>query len=335
MATNVSYASEDSLLASLVLHMAPDYAPNADGIINASPLLAYLKMKDRIDIMDGGLEIVMPVITKPNTNLGWQGHEATMTAHLQDPTEALRYEIKTYAGCACVINRKHEAQNKGKAAIKNFAKTLLDQAKSHITNDFNSSFWASSQATNYPESIPTLISATPTTGSIGGQTRSTNKAFQNKTYTTTVSDIGAEAGIAALIQNILVSRVSANDKVDLVIMNDARFASLTGYLETERRYQPNDKMSNLGFDTVKILGATVVAETSETLNSENTITANYVYGINSNYLKLKVLKDGNFKYADKFEDIPLTLNKALYFYAFCNLVDGLPRAHFLMTAVTG
>jgi len=315
--------------------MAPDYAPNADGIINASILLSYLKMKNRIDVMDGGLEVVMPVITARNTNLGWQGHEATMTSFLQNPADALRYEIQTYAGCAVVINKKHEAQNKGKAMIKNFATTLLDQAKSTITNDFNSAFWASSKADYYPESIPSLISATPTAGTIGGQTRSTNKAYQNKTYTSTVSDIGSEAGIAALTSQILSSRVSASDKVDLVIMNDARFSSLSGFLDTERRYTDNQTMTNLGFDNVKVLGATVVAETSETLNSENTITANYVYGINSNYMKLKVLKDGNFKYGDKFEDIPLTLNRALYFYVFCALCDGLPRAHFLMTAVTG
>jgi hypothetical protein len=332
---SVTYASSDSLLESLVLHMAPDYAPNSDGILNGSALMAYLKMKDRIELMDGGLEIVMPVITSKNTNMGWRSHTESMPATLQDPTKALRYDIQTMDGAAVVINKKHEAMNKGKAMIKNMAKTLLDQTKSTVQNEFNSAWWASSVAENYPNSLPSLISATPTTGTIGGQSRSSNKAFQNKVDTATYTDLGSEAGLTGLTTNILTSRVAANDRPDLVIMGDARFAGLSAYVDTLRRFQPNDKMADLGFDTMKVLGATLVAELTSTLNGENTINEDYVYGINSNYMKLKVLKDGNFSYDTAFKDIPLSLNRVLYFYFFGNLADGLPRAHFLMTTVTG
>lgn len=334
MTTDITYASSDALIQSLILHMLPYYTPQADGIINNSAITAFLKTKGKIDVQDGGQEIVCPIVVNKNSNLGWMSHTGSMSATLQDPSRALRYDFKTFAGAGVIVNKLHAAQNKGKAEIVRLAKTLMEQSESTIQNDFSSSFWASTVATDNPNSIPTLITTTPTTGTIGGQSRSTNKAYQNKLYDTTVSDLGSEAGLLALESQILKSAVRPNDKVDFVVMGDSLFASLSSYLDTLRRFQPDSKMGDLGFNTLKVLGATVVSETNETLNGENTITSTYIYGINSKYMKLVVLKDGNFKWSDKFEHIPLTLNDALYFYVFCQLCDQLPRAHFLMSSVT-
>jgi len=334
MATAINHASNDSLIQSLVLHMLPYYMPKADGIINNSSITAFLKQKGKIDVQDGGLEVVCPIITAKNSNVGWRSHTASMDATLQDPTLALRYEIMTFSGAGVVVNKKHAAQNKGKAMITSFSKTLLQQAESTIQNEFASGFWASTVSDDYVNSIPSLISATPTTGTIGGQSRSTNKAFQNKTYTTTVADIGSEAGNVVLQNQIRRSAVSPTDRVDFVVMGDSLFASLSGYLDTNRRYSEDTEMAKLGFATIKVGGATVVAETNETIGGENTINSSYVYGINSKHMKLVVLKDGNFKWSDKFEHVPLTLNDVLYYYVFCQLCDALPRAHFVMTDVS-
>ena len=336
MAQNVSYASGDSLLESLVLHIAPNFSPTADGIINSNFLLSYLKMKERMDIVDGGLEFWGGLRKSKNSNLRWQSHESDMSANVQDPVMRLRYDIMTFAGAAVVINKKHEAMNKGQAMIKEFAKELMEQANGTISNEFNSSFWKSSPTAGVePESIPSLISATPTVGTIGGQTRSTNTALQNGVFTTTVSDVGSESGIAALKRQIIRNSVGSNDFADLVIMGDELYAGLTGYLETLRRYKPNEKLAELDFDTIQMGKTTIGYENTNVMNSEDTITSNYVYGINSKYLKFKTLKDGNFTFdPDGFKQIGTRLDRALYFYVFCNLCCFLPRAQFVMTAVS-
>jgi len=337
MATNVSYASGDSALEALVLHTLPDFGEHGDGIINNNFLLSYLKDKKRFKVIDGGLEFWKGVMTRENSNFKWQSHEATMSANLQDPNKRLRFDIMTFTG-SIVVNKKHEAMNKGRAMIKNYAQTLRDQAESTIPNAFNAAFWKSSPTAGLePESIPSLISATPTTGTIGGLSRTGDKSLQNGVYTTAIADIGSEAGIAALKRLIIRQAVNANDMSDLVIMDDSNYAGLVGYLNTLARYGANERMAELDFETIKMGKTTIGFETSALTGNSgytDTITSGYMYGINSKHMNFEVLKDGNFMWnPDGFERVGQSLNKALYFWVFCNLTTNLPRAHWVATSV--
>ena len=334
MATNVSYASTDTVLEALVLHTLPDFGEHGDGIINNNFLLAYLKDKKRFKVLDGGLEFWKGVMKAENSNFKWQGATDTMSAQLQDPSERLRFGIKTYTG-SIVINKLHEAQNKGRAMIKNYAQTLREQANDTIPNGFNGAFWALTPGTNEPESIPSLISITPTTGTIGGLSRVGRQELQNGLNDDTIADIGSEAGIAVLKKTIIRQAIRSNDLVDLVIMDDSNYAGLVGYLNTLARYGPDKRMGELDFETIK-MGKTVIGfENTNVAGGHSTITDGYVYGLNSKHLNFEVLKDGNFMWnPDGFERVGQSLNKALYFWTFCNLTTNLPKSHFVMTKVS-
>jgi hypothetical protein len=260
-----------------------------------------------------------------------------MSANLQDPDVRLRFDIMTFTG-SIVLNKKHEAMNKGRAMIKNYAQELRDQAEDTIPNAFNSAFWKGTPATDEPESIRSLISTTPTTGTIGGLARAGNKALQNGVYTTAIADIGSEAGLTDLKRLIIRQAVQANDICDLVIMTDTLYAGLVGYLNTLNRYTADQKMADLDFETIK-MGKTVIGFEVSALTSNSgytdTIPASSMWGLNSKHLNFEVLKDGNFMWnPDGFERVGQTLNRALYFWVFCNLTTNLPRAHFVATAVS-
>lgn len=332
-ATNVSYASDDSALESLVLHTLPDFGEHGDGIINNNFLLSYLKEKKRFKVKDGGLEFWKGVMKAENSNFKWQAATDTMNAQLQDPSERLRFAIETFTG-SIVINKLHEAQNKGRAMIKNYAQTLRDQADDTIPNSFNGAFWTLSPGTSEPSSIPSLISITPTTGSIGGLSRVGRQELQNGAYTTAIADIGSEAGITDLKRLIIRQAINAADMVDLVIMDDSNYAGLVGYLNTLARYTSDSRMGQLDFETIK-MGKTVIGfENTNVAGGHSTITAGYMYGINSKHMNFEVLKDGNFMWnPDGFERVGQSLNRALYFWVFCNLTTNLPKSHFVATSV--
>lgn len=337
MATNVSYASADTALEALVLHTLPDFGEHGDGIINNNFLLSYLKEKKRLKVVDGGLEFWKGVLTRENSNFKWQAHDADMSANLQDPNKRLRFDIMTFTG-SIVINKKHEAMNKGRAMIKSYAQTLRDQAEATIPNAFNAAFWKSSPTAGLePESIPSLISTTPTTGTIGGLSRVGDKSLQNGLYSTAITDIGSEAGISALKRLIIRQAVNSNDLCDLVIMGDTNYAGLVGYLNTLARYQADKRMAELDFETIK-MGKTVIGFEVATVTGNSgytdSINASYMYGLNSKHMNFEVLKDGNFMWnPDGFERVGRSLNRALYFWVFCNLTTNLPRAHFVATSV--
>jgi len=339
MPTNIPYANTDSILESLVLHTLPDFGEHGDGIINYNFLLSALREKKRFREVEGGLEFWKGVIKQESSNFKWQAHTDTMNANLQDPVERLRFAIKTFTG-SVVINKLHEAQNKGRAMMKNFAQTLRDQAESTIPNAFNSAFWNTTPGANEPESIPTLISSTPTVGTIGGLGRAGRLELQNGAYTTAVASIGSQAGVAAMKQRQINQAVTSNDMVDIVIMPDVHYGSLVGYLSTLNRYRPDERLAKLDFDTINIGNTVISFENTNVKGGANTIaynsttTVGSIYGLNSKHFLFECLKDGNFIWnPEGFERVPLTLNKALYFWVFCNLTTNLPRAHFVMTNV--
>ena len=344
MPTNISYATVDTALEALVLHTLPDFGEHGDGIINNNFLFSMFKALDkskgqagkRFKVLEGGLEIWKGITKSKNSNFGWQGKTDDMSANLQDPTARARFAWRIFTG-SVVISKLDEASNKGRAMMKNFAQTLREQAETTIPNEFNSAFWNSSPGALEPESIPSLISITPTTGTIGGLTRSGNQYLQNGVDNDTISDIGSEAGLAALKLNQIKRAIGSGgkDMVDIIIMGDTNFAGLVAFLQTQRRYRPDDRLAQMDFDTILLGKTTISFENSVVSGGENVIGANQVFGINSNYMSFEVLRDGNFIWdPDGFDIVGRKLMKALYFWVFCNLVTNLPKSHFVMTDVS-
>ena len=282
------------------------------------------------------MELWKGVRTRQSSNFKWQGKSDTMTTDEQDPNQRMRFDWKTFTG-SVVLNALDKARNKGRVMIKDFALELREQSQDTIQNQFNSAFWnAGTIGANEPQSIPSLISITPTTGTIGGVSRSDAKAFQNGAVTTTITDIGSEEGIKAMKEAQIKQTIRANDKVDLIIMDESNYAGLVGFLATQNRFRPDDNLAQLDIEAIKLGSTTIGFEnTVLTDDTDNTITSGYVYGINSNHTCFEVLKDGNFMWnPDGFERVGGTLNKALYFWVFCNLTTNLPKANFVMTDVS-
>ena len=197
--TNVAYAGSDANLESLILHILPDFGEHGDGIVNSNLLTAALKQKGSVQNITGGLEFWYGIMKNESSNAQWQGKNDDMSANSQDPDARLRWEPMIYTN-AVVLNQLDKAKNRGRAAIKNYLMTLREQAIITNENQFNSAWWKTTPGTNEPSSIPSLISATPTTGTIGGLNRSGNAYLQNGAYTTAITDIGSEAGIAKMIE---------------------------------------------------------------------------------------------------------------------------------------
>jgi len=334
MATNVSYASNDAILESLILHSLPDFGEHGDGILNANFLTAMLKEKGCYEEVEGGLEFWYGISKAESSNFKTQGKNDDMTADAQDPSARLRFAPKIMTG-AVVLNELDQAMNRGRAAVKQFAMTLREQAESTIKNFFESLFWAGTPGTNDPESVPSLISATPTTGSIGGLSRVGNAYLQNYANTDAITSIGAQAGIAALEKTRILT-TNGQSTPDLICMSDLRFAALVGYLSTLMRWKPNDKMAQLRITTIQMGDATIGYSSTRNLGTPNDISDSYVYLINSKNMKVKRLvtpeKDG---WSKEFERIGTKLNKAVFYRWFFNLVTNCPRAHAIMTSVTG
>ncbi len=337
MSTNIVYAGNDDKLATLVLYSLPNWGDETgNGILNTNAVTAALKSKGSFKDVEGGLEFWEVVLTQSSPNFKWQGKNDNFNTIAPDPSKKLAFPPKVFTG-SVPVNELDIAMNRGKHAIKKWVEDLRLQADTTAKNQYQSGLWATTPGADDIESIPNLISITPTTGTIGTQSRVGVKAFQNGVDTAACTSIGSAAGIAAILANISKNAVG-NTTVDICISSETRFAAMQGFLATQRRWIANEAMAKLGFTTIMLTPEVMfVYENTNVMNSENTINGNYLYGINSKWFLIKHLtEEGKTAgWTVTFERIGQSLNKAVYYTWFGNLTTPLPRAHFVMTSVTG
>lgn len=337
MATNVSYASSDSNLESMLLKCLPDYGEHASGILNTNAITAVLKQKGRYNKIRGGLEAWYGVRTEESSNAKWQGKDDDYNVNSQDPTERLRWDWKIQTN-TMVLTELDQARVQGKAQIIEYARDFRDQAMETNANMFNSALWSDGTDSQKPDGIPVIISTTPTTGTVGGQTRSGAKAYQNGHYSTAISDIGSEAGVSKIIELCLKQSVGKSYP-DLIVLGAANYAGLAGYLSTKERYRPDDTMKVNDFMVIRIGNILVVGENTELLSSStnDTINSAYMYGINTKHFTVKQLLNpttGKNGWSSKFERIGQSMKKAVYFSWFGAFCSNLPYAHFVASSVS-
>lgn len=320
-----------SIIQSLATHIFESHgAEIGDSVINKNFVLAYLKSKGK-KMEVGGLGFAEPVMISKNSNFDHRSHYSQISADIQDPTREFKFDQATLSGTV-VINRKHELMCKGKAEIKKLLSTLKMQAETTVENAIGSAMWASSPTANIdPESLPSLLSITPTTGTIGGISRSGNAYAQNKHSSTAITSIGSAAGLAGLHKFRLSLGGDAKTNPDFAVTTATLFGKLYGYMDNLRQLRASEQMVKLGFDQFYV-GTALVGYDGDGGTDE--CPDDYMYWLNSKHLFFKVLEGSWFKF-DPFSYKDNSLNSTSIFYMFYNLTTNLPSSMGVQSAITG
>lgn len=328
-----------SLLATLATQMFENFNPEmGDAIINKNFTLAWLKANAEKDVV-GGLDFAEPVMKASNGNFAFQNKFTVIPANYQTPTDAFRFQVTTLLGTV-VINHVHVLQNEGKAQIVNFLETLKSQAVTTVSNSINAAMWNTSPVTDVdPESLRTIVSDTPSSGSIGGIDRATNVWARNKVNSTTISSVGSAAGIANLFSFYAQLAGAANDTPDFAVTTTTVFGNIMGfYAGTNRRMMSDDRMVKAGIKSIELMpGCELGYDGDAGLATDGTLAAcpsNHLYYLNSKHLFYKILRGGNTKFFP-FSVKDNSLNETSVFMHAYNLTTNLPGSLGVMTAITG
>jgi len=271
-------------------------------------LIGVLGSKGRIKMITGGLGWRERVFygTDPNA-----GHRSRYT---QIPTNRLEnMTMASYDGAffstTIVINDVDRDEVKGDAALGDLVADSWDIAKTYATKKIGEDLWASSQTnSNYPVPLPVFLPATlpasQTGTDRGGINSADNDWWRSQAYTTAISDLGAAAGLRTLEQQIHnCSRSSAKaSQPDFGITTSALYTRITSTAEGYRRWTADQRMANLGYESVKFGPLSILWDTQ--------CTAKAFYILNSNKLKIKCLKQPymqNVSMSDKQLSLPMVI----------------------------
>ena len=172
-----------------------------DAITDNFPFWKMSEDAGGIKRVQGGEQVVVPAITGPNATSTWVGEAGQVSIVDAKVLDAAIFPWK-YQLCAVTWTIAEQMKNRGGPAVKyqDILSAKYKSAEATMKNQFQEGVY--SNGTGYGGlqlvGLPTLVSTTPTTGTVGGIDRSNANAawFRNQKFDTSVdwSDGATSAG---------------------------------------------------------------------------------------------------------------------------------------------
>lgn len=284
-----------------------------DNIFKDSAYLAYLRTTDAVITQDGGERIACPLMYGKNATTKSYAGEEILDTTIQDGMTTAFYEWKEIGGTIS-ITRKEERQNSGEGRILALLEQKTKQAEMSMRETLNQQLIAGtvSSATFVPGNegkdlyplgyfLRKANATNPTTGgNVGNISGSANSWWRHQTATfasnstdtgnafalNVTTYAGMEAGLKRMYN--FCSRGSGGSP-DLVLCDQVTFETYESNLGAKIRYT-NTKMADMGFDSIKLRGATILwdEQVPDISNGTTAITVGSAFFINTKFYKLVI-----------------------------------------------
>jgi len=282
-----------------------------DNIFKDSAFLAFLRLSNAVRQQNGGERIAMPLMYGDNSTVkSYQGYE-TLDTTPQDGMTTAFYEWAEVAGTIS-ISRKEERQNSGEGRLIGLLESKIKQAEMTIREELNRMLLQGtvSSATFVPgNSAKDLYplgyflrkdnTTDPTTGGNVGNIAGANESWwrhktavldsaSTDTGNSFAVNVSTYAGMKLALRRMYnyCGRGSGGNP-NLVVADQVTYETYENALDTQVRYT-NTAMGDLGFDTIKLKGATLIwDEVVPDIDSGTTaITAGTAFFLNTNFYNL-------------------------------------------------
>lgn len=296
-----------------------------DTIFDEYPGLGWFN-KNALETEVGGKEI-QEDIEYAKQNVEWFRRHQVLNTEFNDHVTAVFYPWR-YVAVPILIAIDEENESRMAASAMKLLESRSSNAMKSIRDGVSTALF-SAQTGLTMLGLQDIIAADPTTGSLGGLTRVGNTFWQNKYYSSAVDMDSATGGIFAGPQrlNLLYNEsASGNDAVQQVWMDETRFGD----------YQ--NIYTSANFARTTLSGGGAQAPKAPPINNakidfDRDMPSGFIYGVNKNYVKLKIQKGLNFA-KTPFRSPHNQLTKVAFIVVSLQLVTNNPRRNFVMSNVT-
>lgn len=265
-----------------------------DNIFKDSAFLAYLRMTDAIKRQNGGERIAMPLMYGKNDTIETHGGYSVIDTTPQEGLTTAFYEWAEIAGTIS-MSRKEERQNAGEGRLINLLESKLKQAEMSMREKLNGDLVQGtvSGATFVPDQardgtygllplgyfLRQENATDPTVSDVGNIPGDTYSWWRHNTASLGAGADGDTFNVNAstfAILKVALRRMynycsrGSGGSPDLVIMDQVTYETYENALDVHIRRQ-NTQMADMGFDTIKLRGATCIWD--ETVPDIHTGTA--------------------------------------------------------------
>lgn len=267
----------------------------ADNVSKNNALLARLSAKGKRKPVNGGRTIVQEIEYAENgTYKRYSGYEALNIS----PSDVFTSAEYNYAQAAVAISISglEMIQNSGEAAIIDLLASRIGNAERTLRNNIALDIYSDGTADGGRQigGLQLLVSATPTTGTVGGIDRSTSVGtfFRNKAFSGVTNGGAAttSANIQSYMNRLYVQLVRQADKPDLIVADNNYWRLYLESLQAIQRVTSTDE-AMAGFNSLKYMDADVVLDGGVGGGAG----ANTMYMLNTDFLYFRPASGRNFE----------------------------------------
>lgn len=307
-----------------------------DDITNNNAVLLSMDKYDGMSEVDGGRTIIEEMAYAENgTFIRYDGGQVLNTAYNTTMTSA-EFDFKQFAG-AVVITGREERQNSGVERSINLLDGRIKALEYTLKNNYNSDVLSDGTADGGKQigGLKLIVSKTPTSGSVGGIDRSTSGgAFYRNFKFATATDAPA-SGVATNVGNIkdyltycIINTTRGVDRVKLLLMGSTHYRLLMGAMQSIQRIT-DPKMASAGFTGIEFEGIPTVMGGGVSFGGESLVQDDLTYGLNTEFLKMRVHKDANMEPLPEVQSINQDAKVQITVW-MGNMTSSAPRLNFVM-----
>jgi hypothetical protein len=254
----------------------------ADNVTKNNALLFRLKQKGRVKPASGGRTIVQELEYAENgTFMYYSGYE-TLNVQTSDVFTAAEFDWKQ-AAVAVTISGLEQLQNASDERVIDLLESRIGNAERTMSNNIATGMYADGTGSSGKEigGLQLLVADTPTSGTVGGISRTTYSFWQNysKDATTDFSAAATTALMQSYMNRIYLAVSRGRDHPDLIVADNAYYRLYLESLQSIQRVTNTD-MASAGFDNLKYMGADVVYDGG----IGGGCPANHMYFLNTDYI---------------------------------------------------
>lgn len=295
-------------------------------------VLAVMGLQKRVKLVKGGNRFDERTHLGQNSTVDHRSKFAQIPTDFQNNWLTAQYGQSVISGTG-IVNMVEAQQNMGKEKLDDLAEKTIEEANLTFPNKVGDALMATTSGANDPLSIVETIEATAygaQTSTLGGIDRGDHTgvgdatdAWQNQYDSTAIADISAAAGKATIQKFYWTCSPGGSGKgetPDVGLTTTGVFAKMSGGEDALRRYSPSDRLLKLGFDSLMVNNAAIIADRN--------VGATNLYFLNTNYLRFQILAGNNTKTTgavqpigndgQPVQSIPLQVSKAVESDDFLN-----------------
>lgn len=262
----------------------------ADNVSANNALYSRLKKKGQISKKSGGYEIVKPLDYAENSTYQRYSGFDTLNISASDVLSAAKYDW-VQAAVHVTASGKELRQNSGKEAMIDLVKARTKNARRTAANNMSIDLYSTGALTNQMGGLGHIVTSDGT-GTVGGINSTTFDFWQNNFFECTATP--SASNIKGFMQSMWLELCRGADHPDLIVASHDMYGYYWDSLTDLQRFAGSDE-ANMGFNTLKFVGADVVFDS----NSNFGTTAKIMYFLNTDYLEVVEHKEAAWSMLDE------------------------------------